>query len=241
MNARMLLGALVALNFAAAGCDSSAVNDRVSAQTEYDFTVADDRAQFVEQGLAYQGSVGPFAVYQVTAANPKLVGPNVQPNKMVGYAMLCGATHYFTPVSGPANLAMLSLHGGRSGGLELVSTQQQAAHSGDCSPPKDTFGNPLPDGGGGDSSDDMGPTTPPVFTPPGESPPDMTLTFNHPDPSGNLPEVQSLQVKFDPAPEPGSTVLIRRVALTGERQHNGSHVIPNICCKGGACTLGPIQ
>jgi hypothetical protein len=232
MNARMLLGTLALLG---AGCDQSSVNDRVSAQTEYDFTVADDRAQFVEQGLAFRGSVGPFAVYQVTAADPKLIGPNVQPNQMVGYAMLCGATHYFLPASGPANLAMLSLHGGRSGGLELVATQQQAAHSGDCSPPKDTFGNPLPDGG--DSSDDMGPTTPPVFTPPGDSPPDMTLAFNHPDTGGNLPVVQSLQVKFNPAPEPGSTVLIRRVALTGARQHNGSHVIPNICCKGGECTL----
>jgi hypothetical protein len=83
----------------------------------------------------------------------------------------------------------------------------------------------------------MGPTTPPVFTPPGDSPPDMTLAFNHPDTGGNLPVVQSLQVKFNPAPEPGSTVLIRRVALTGARQHNGSHVIPNICCKGGECTL----
>jgi hypothetical protein len=236
MNARMLLGALAALGIT--GCSGASVNDRISAQTEYDFTVADDRAQFQEQGLAFRGSVGPFAVYQVTAADPKLVGPFVQPEQVVGYAMLCGAAKYFLPLDGQADVAAMSLHGGRTGTLELVTTDQQPAHDGECAPPKDTFGQPLPDGGSG-GSDDMGPTVPPVFTPPGDQP-DMTLVFN-PPPGGELPVVQSLQVQFDPAPAPGSTVLIRRVALTNERQHNGSHVIPNICCKGGECSLGPVQ
>jgi hypothetical protein len=230
----MLLGVLVAL---AAGCDPT--NPRVTAQTEFDLTVNDDRAQFVEQGLAFRGSVGPFAVYEVTAAEPKLIGPYVQPQHSVGYAMLCGAGKYFMPAFADGLTARMSLHGGRSGGLELVATDQYAGHSGECAPPKDTFGNPLPDGG--DSSDDMGPTVPPVFTPPGDNGADMSLVFTPPGQDGNLPTVQSLQIKLDPAPAVGSTVLVRRVALTNERQHNGSHVIPNICCEGVKCTLGPVQ
>jgi hypothetical protein len=39
----------------------------------------------------------------------------------------------------------------------------------------------------------------------------------------------------------GSTVLLRRVALAGAQQHNGSHVIPRICCKSGQCSLGTVQ
>jgi hypothetical protein len=35
----------------------------------------------------------------------------------------------------------------------------------------------------------------------------------------------------------GSTVLVRRVALTAAQQHNGSHVEPNICCTNDVCSL----
>ena len=234
MNARMILGALAAL---AAGCDAS--NPHVTAQTEFDLTVNEDRAQFLEQGLEFRGTVGPFAVYHVTAADPALIGPYVAPQRTVGYAMLCGATKYFVPDGADGATARMALHGGRSGAVELVAADQLAGHSGDCAPPKDTFGNPLPDGG--DSSDDLGPTMPPMFNPPG-SEPDMSLVFIPPgSEGGSAPVVQSLQIHFDPAPAPGSTVLVRRVALTNERQHNGSHVIPNICCAGGACTLGSVQ
>ena len=40
-----------------------------------------------------------------------------------------------------------------------------------------------------------------------------------------------------PPPPMGSTVLLRRIALTAAQQHNGSHVEPNICCTGDTCTL----
>ncbi len=223
MNGRFFFAALLV-----AGC-SAGGSTHPTEQIEFDLTVDADRAQFREEGLTFRGAVGPFAVYQVTSASPRLVGPDLAPAQHVGYAMLCGATKYFAPTSGAT--AFIKLHGGEDGNLPLVSTDQEPAHDGECAPPKDTFGNPLPDGGSG--SDDMGPETPPVFTPPGDHP-DLSLVF---DP----PVIQSLQIKFDPAPDVGSTVLVRRVALTGQRQHNDSHVIPSICCSGGSCALAPLQ
>jgi hypothetical protein len=236
MDARNCCAALFLMT---AGCSAGGSATPPTAQTEFDLTVDADRALFQEQGLAFAGSVGPFAVYRVTAAEPALLGPNVAPETHVGYAMLCGATKYFTPLGAAAPTAFMKLHGGADGNLPLVETDQEAASEGECAPPKDTFGNPLPDGGqtppGG--PDDLGPTTPPVFNPPGDGA-DLSLVFNSPE----QPVVQSLHVKFNPAPNVGSTVLIRRVALTGARQHNGSHVIPSICCKSdSSCALAPLQ
>lgn len=48
---------------------------------------------------------------------------------------------------------------------------------------------------------------------------------------------QKINIGFDAKPPLGATVLLRRVALTGARLHNDSHVIPSICCKGTMCTL----
>jgi hypothetical protein len=236
MNAKLLVATLAtaaavfATAVALAGCNTAPAGP-VTAQTEYDLTVDEDRIRFAEDGLAFRGTVGPYAIYTVTAAAPRLVGPNVRPDRTVGYAMLCGATKFFSSFAG-AQVAVMSLRGGASGHDRLVDSEQDPAPNGDCAPPKDVFGNPLPDGG---SSDDMGPDAPPSFT--GA---DGGITAVPGDGDGEL-VVQSLQVHFASAPPVDSTVLIRRVALTGARQHNGSHVIPPICCKGAQCQLAPIQ
>jgi hypothetical protein len=49
--------------------------------------------------------------------------------------------------------------------------------------------------------------------------------------------VQQIGLTMNPPPPMGSTVLVRRVALTAARQHNGSHVEPNICCHDNVCSL----
>ena len=63
------LGA-TALGGAVVGCSGN------GAQHDFDFTNAKDRAQWQTEGLAYQGSVGPYAVYKVTASKQRLVGPS---------------------------------------------------------------------------------------------------------------------------------------------------------------------
>src|SRR5262245_12536178 len=55
---------------AALGCGSGT-------QREYDFTNAEDRAQWQTEGLAYQGSVGPYALFRVTGKQQRLIGPSV--------------------------------------------------------------------------------------------------------------------------------------------------------------------
>jgi hypothetical protein len=89
-------------------------------------------------------------------------------------------------------------------------------------------------GGGGGSSDDMGPTQPPVFDPPGSE--DMAGANPPIDQTGGG-DVNQIVVKLTEVPPMGSLVLVRRVALTDQRQHNGSHVIPDICCANGQCAL----
>ena len=230
------------------GCQASMpdpASGQVLDQLEFDLTVNADRARFVEDGLKYQGSVGPYAVYQVTSANPRLIGPYIHITQNVGYAMLCGATHYFASER-PSSSAVsrLRLLGGHSGLLTYVQTDQMAASEGDCVPPKDTFGNPIPDGGtvgdDGGTSDDGGAVTPPSF----DSPDGGTVGGANPNGGSNTssdPQIQRLNITFDQPPAVGSTVLLRRVALTGQRQHNGSHIIPQICCSHGQCSLGSVQ
>ncbi len=329
MNRGMLVVALMAMG-AMVGCQSSMPDPNSTVnQIEFDLTVNEDRGRFIEDGLTYQGSVGPYAVYKVTGANPRLVGPNIQVTQKVGYAMLCGATHYFAAPSLSAiavNATTMHLSGGESGLVPLVETEQAPSDEGGCTPPKDTFGNPLPDGGtpgggggggatpgggggtptgGGGGADPGGGTggTAPCTNPDGcgtgtgtgtgggggANPGGGTGTgtgtgtgggggnpggtgtggvpCTNPDPAGcnptggtggtggtgsagsggtgvdtsNDPVIQRLNVTFSNAPKIGSTVLLRRVALTGARQHNDSHIIPNICCAKGQCSLGSVQ
>jgi hypothetical protein len=222
------------LLIALAGCDDGMLPQRVELQTEYDLTVNDDRAKFREQDMTFTGSVGPYAIYRVTGQDPKLIGPYVQARRGLGYAMLCGGHNYFT-AENHARTAVMTLHGGRRGELRLVESEQEPASQGSCSPPKDVFGNPLPDGGGGGGGADMAESSqPPVFDPPGSS---ADASAGSPLPADDNGDIHQVTVALTSAPPVGSTVLVRRVALTNAQMHNGSHVIPDICCKDGVCTL----
>jgi hypothetical protein len=300
------------------GCDSglgAPSSDVVQAQVDYNMVIADDRAKFREEDMSYLGSVGPYAVYKITGTKPKLVGPYVQAPSNFGYAMACGATHYFSAQKmtvSPA--ASLQLRGGKSGINVLVDVPQMPQDQGGCTTPKDTFGNPVPDGGSGGSGgsgggggiaggggggtggggtggtggggtgggggtvgnpgggtggtgctspeggcgtggstgsgggsgsgganpgDGSGGTTGIGFGdngPPGG----LGSTVGGADPgdgSGGDTGVQQIGLTMNPPPPMGSTVLVRRVALTAARQHNGSHVEPNICCQDNVCSL----
>jgi hypothetical protein len=245
------------------GCQNGEPNSSIPVQqVEFDLTVNEDRAHFREEGLQYQGSVGPYAVYKVTAANPRLIGPYVEIRKRVGYAMLCGARSYFSSAS--LGRVTMELKGGPSGTTTYVNSVQEASDEGDCADPKDVFGMPLPDGGytdpdgpggtpgSGDGADagvkDPAPGTPGDLPGTGTTPcpnggdgcQSGGSDAGSPDPTSD-PVLLRLNIAFDRAPKVGSTVLLRRVALAGARQHNGSHVIPRICCKDGHCSLGTIQ
>ena len=297
------------------GCDSglgAPSSDVVQAQVEYNMVIADDRAKFREEDMSYLGSVGPYAVYKITGSKPKLVGPYVQAPSNFGYAMACGATHYFSAqrmTVSPA--ASLQLRGGKSGVNVLVDVPQMPQDQGGCTTPKDTFGNPVPDGGtggsggtgggggggvaggggggtggggtggsgggGGTVGNPGGGTGGTGCTSPeggcgtggstgtgggsgsgGANPGDGSggttgIGFGDNGPPGGLGSsgggadpgdgsggdtgVQQIGLTMNPPPPMGSTVLVRRVALTAARQHNGSHVEPNICCQDNVCSL----
>src|SRR4051794_6856834 len=149
MMRNLFVGALLAAGVG--GCSSNLgapPSDVVQAQVEYNLVVADDRAKFREQDLRYLGSVGPYAVYKITGANPRLVGPYVKAPTGFGYAMACGAAHYFAAHAG-AQPAAIQLRGGLAGNTVLVNVPQLAQDDGGCTTPQDTSGSPIPDGGGG--------------------------------------------------------------------------------------------
>jgi hypothetical protein len=225
---KTLMGALLASGaVAVAGCSSglgAPSSNVVEAQVDYNMVVADDRAKFRAEDLAYEGSVGPYAVYKVTGASPKLIGPYVKAPAGFHYAMACGATHYFSAVNAAlAPSVGLQFHGGRLGQEVLVDAPQAPQDDGGCTTPQDSFGTPLPDGGdgsggsGGAGGGNIGGT-------PGDG-------------EGGDTGVQQIGITVTPTPPTGSTVLIRRVAITDYQQHNGSHVEPNICCTGDNCTI----
>jgi len=259
---KVYLGAL----FAMAGCSGLGTpsSNVVEAQVEYNMVVADDRAKFREQDLKYLGSVGPYAVYRITGSDPRLIGPYVKAPTGYGYAMACGATHYFsaqtTALSPPA---ALQLRGGLSGNTVLVDVPQMPQDQGGCTTPKDTFGNPVPDGGtggaggtggggsggstGGDPGSGTGGTgcTSPeggCGTPGGGSGGSGGTGGSSGggtpgDGTGGDTGGHQIGMTMHPPLPVGSTVLLRRLALTAAQQHNGSHVEPNICCTGDVCAL----
>jgi len=253
-------GALaVAGALAVGGCGSglgAPSSDVVEAQVEYNMVVADDRAKFREQDLKYLGSVGPYAVYKITGTQPRLIGPYVKAPTSYGYAMACGATNYFSAQStalSPA--AKLQLRGGLAGNTVLVDVPQMPQDQGGCTTPQDTFGSPVPDGGsggaggsgGGDPGDGSGGTgctspeggcgTPGGGGSGGGGGGDSGGGAIPGDGSGGSTGVQQIGLTMQPPPPMGSTVLVRRVALTAAQQHNGSHVEPNICCANDVCSL----
>jgi hypothetical protein len=136
--------------FSVVGCDGAGQQVPLQ-QLEYDLTVAEDRARFVAEGLEYKGSVGPYAVYRVTSATPRLVGPWIETRKdsAPGYAMLCGARHYFKAGAAASSVAAtMTLYGGRAASVRLIGLAQEVTSDGQCTPPKDEFGKPVPPGGG---------------------------------------------------------------------------------------------
>ena len=269
--------ALTSSAVAIGGCSGLGTpsSDVVQAQVEYNMVIADDRAKFREEGMSYLGSVGPYAVYKITGTSPKLVGPYVQAPTGYGYAMACGATHYFTAAGTTALSAGMQLRGGRAGTTVLVNVPQVPQDEGGCTTPKDTFGNPVPDGGSGGAGGSGGGTpgggtggtgcTSPEggcgtpggaggsggATPGDGSGGNTGIGFGDNGPPGGLggggatpgdgdsgnTGVQQIGLTMSPPPPMGSTVLVRRVALTAAQQHNGSHVEPNICCTDNQCSL----
>jgi hypothetical protein len=224
MMRKVFLGAALASSAVAiGGCGSglgAPSSDVVQAQVEYNMVVADDRAKFREEGMSYLGSVGPYAVYKITGTSPKLVGPYIKAPSSYGFAMACGAAHYFsTATTALSPSAGMQLRGGRAGTTVLVDVPQAPQDQGGCTTPKDTFGNPVPDGGSGGAGGSGGG---------GATPGDGD--------SGDT-GVQQIGLTMNPPPPMGSTVLVRRVALTAAREHNGSHVEPNICCTDNECSL----
>jgi len=232
------MGALLGSGaIAVGGCGSGAPSSHViEAQVDYNMVVADDRAKFREEDMKYLGSVGPYAVYKITGTSPRLVGPYVQAPTGYGYAMACGATHYFSAESTALSpTAAMQLRGGLSGNTVLVTAPQMPQDQGGCTTPQDTFGSPVPDGGTGGTD---------CTNPDGCNNPGGTASGGDPG-SGATPGdgdsgntgVHQIGLTMQPPPPMGSTVLVRRVALTAAQQHNGSHVEPNICCANDVCSL----
>ena len=140
--AMMLGGGLfgvTALGGAVVGCSSGGV------VRDYDFTNAGDRAEWTAEGLSYQGSVGPYAVYRVTASKQRLVGPSVRASE-AGVVALASAQNYFVPPKTAAASVRLSLG---VGGVVLLDATQTPMTDGQCSPGTTTTGGGGGSGGGG--------------------------------------------------------------------------------------------
>ncbi|HEX8954270.1 MAG TPA: hypothetical protein VF945_20590, partial [Polyangia bacterium] len=120
-------------------------------QREFDFTRASDRAQWQAEGLAYRGSVGPYALYQVTAAKQRLVGPSVAFGG--GVVALVSAQNYFVAPRTAGGAARLSL---RAGNMALVDATQTPMSDGQCTTGTTTTGGGDMGGGGGASADMSG-------------------------------------------------------------------------------------
>jgi hypothetical protein len=193
----------------------SAAGPQVTDQREFDLTFAFDREQFVEQDLHYRDSVGPYAVYEITGAVPRLVGPEVRYPEGGTAAMLCAAQGYFAP-GGQGLPVGISLYDGHDD-TSFIDTSVRSQEFESCAPPSDDFGEKIPN----DDPD------------PGDNPDEPE---NPDDPM--IPKSAKLVVFID-GPQIGSIVLLRRVALGIEPVgHNGSHVIPPICCDPSFCGLG---
>ncbi|HZO13461.1 MAG TPA: hypothetical protein VFB62_09380 [Polyangiaceae bacterium] len=182
----------------------------VTDQTEFDLTFLFDREQFIEQDLHYLDSVGPYAIYEVTGEAPRLVGPEVYyPTELGMTAMLCAAHGFFTE-PGTLVSAKLSLIDGFTG-ESFVNATVRSAEFESCTSPSDDYGERIPT-----EPDD--PDTPTE---------DM------------VPRSGQLVVDVEGLLPIGSFVLLRRVAFgIAPDGHNGSHVIPQICCNLDFCGLG---
>ena len=187
--------------------------DRTTPQTEFDLTWDADRAWFEERDLAYRESVGPYAVYEVIGEDPALLGPRVTWDRSAtSYGMLCGTAGYFAAVPAEAERVIAQLRGGEAGEERLVSTTLAPRAAGTCTAAADDFGERIKPDGGDDSDGDT-----------------------------HYATTDRLVVVLEPAPAPGSRVLLRRLAVLVEAPgHNGSHVISPICCNDESCGLDEV-
>jgi hypothetical protein len=234
LNAIVVVAAVAAMGCADEGDDGARGSiDAVegsTTQTEFDLTYDDHRSMFEAVDMLYHSSLGPYAIFEITGANPHLVGPSVAYNPDFGnHAMLCGAGGIFTPTpySAETDAALVNQV---DIGMEYVATQLQATDFGNCVEPQDDFGDPVP------------PAAPPTNEPPNEQPPPESQPPETPPselPGGEeVPVLKNaaINVQIDNALL-GSMLMLRRVAIGIEEQHNNSHVIPSICCNGPNCDL----
>ena len=209
----LLASSIFMAPFAAASCSaevSRSGEDLVVDQTSFDFTVVADRALFREEGLEYFGTVGPYAIYEVTGDEPRLVGPKVRFDSSArGLVMLCGASGYFADAE--ASNVEMKLYGGEDGDEELAGATVEAITVDDgCSDADDRFTDRVP----GDEPDGSG---------------EASLHYT---------TEERIIVGIEGTPPVGAKILIRIAALdVPEREHNNASTIPSICCDGEYCTL----
>ena len=216
VRAVLITAALTAVGCAAEEAEPSArvesVNQEptrtVTDQTEFDLTFLFDREQFLEQDLHYLDSVGPYAIYEVTGDAPRLVGPEVYYPTEPGKAAMLCAAHGFFTEPDTLVSAKLSLI---VTGESFVNAQVRSAEFESCTSPSDDYGERIP------------------------TEPDDPDTPNE----DMVPRSGQLVVDAEGTLPIGSLILIRRVAFGIEPDgHNGSHVIPQICCNLNFCGLG---
>lgn len=115
------------------GC--STATPQATSQLEYDLTIDADRAQWRAEGLEYEGSVGPYAVYRVTGETQRFTGPRVRLGG--GTAMLQLAKNYFVVGARGAGQVTLSLE---TGGKSVVRATQPPTEEGQCTGPSTQTG-----------------------------------------------------------------------------------------------------
>jgi hypothetical protein len=107
-----------------------------SAQTVFNFNVADDRGAFEHVDMEYAATFGPYALYEITGTDPHLVGPRVRFDRTSTWTLLCASTEYFTadPAATPASVVLL----GGPEGTDAIAVQSLVPEPVDgCSDPSD--------------------------------------------------------------------------------------------------------
>ena len=192
--------------------ESAVVTDR----TVFDFTANADRELFEPSDLAFSGTVGPYAIYEVTGDAPALDGPRVRFDSHAGsLVMLCGAAGYFAGggETEDGDAVTMKLYGGEAGDEELTQTRVEAITIADgCSDADDQFGERVP----------------------------------AEDPSGSAmlayTAEEDVRITVEGSPPIGSLLLLRLVAVDiAERDHNNAQTVPRLCCDGVYCTLASAE
>lgn len=189
--------------------DVSRTDAPIVEQTVFDFTVVADRELFEARDLEFFGTVGPYAIYEVTGEEPALLGPRVRFDSHArGLVMLCGAAGYFAG-DGDATDVTMTLYGGEEGDEPLAETRVEAITIDDgCSDADDRFTERTP----------------------GEDESGSAMLYYTSEERITIGMVGSLPI--------GSRILLRVAALdVPGREHNDADAIPRICCDGDYCSL----